>query len=210
MKTPQAKHKRNFLEKLRIRLSQFLAFSLLIAAVFTTSRWEDHAPMVAYMLYAIGVALVGIATVGRLWCTLYIGGRKTKQLVVEGPYSITRNPLYFFSLLGAVGVGLATETLLLPLGIAIVFAMYYPWVIRREAIKMAAVHGTAYDEYARTTPMFFPKWSLLREPESYATNPQLFRRHMLPAAWFVWIVGLIEAAEGLRQSGLLPCWLRIY
>src|SRR5947207_2150332 len=38
------------------------------------------------------LAVAGIAL--RLWATLCIGGRKTHQLVDEGPYSLCRNPLY--------------------------------------------------------------------------------------------------------------------
>src|SRR5690348_8154731 len=40
----------------------------------------------------------------RFWATLYVGGRKEEQLIMEGPYSICRHPLYLGSLLlGASG-----------------------------------------------------------------------------------------------------------
>ena len=40
----------------------------------------------------------------RIWATMYIGSRKDKLLQDQGPYSISRNPLY----LGSFCFGLAT------------------------------------------------------------------------------------------------------
>jgi len=54
--------------------------------------------------------------------------QKRKLLTV----AMCRNPLYFFSLLGALGVGLTTETLLIPFVILIAFVGYYPNVIKSE------------------------------------------------------------------------------
>ncbi len=36
----------------------------------------------------------------------YIAGLKSKRVISYGPYSIMRNPLYFFSSLGFIGAGL--------------------------------------------------------------------------------------------------------
>ncbi|MGB4295037.1 MAG: hypothetical protein WBJ16_05340 [Smithellaceae bacterium] len=52
-------------------------------------------PFVSSILFLMGAVLVGVASMGRLWCSLYIAGYKAEILVTEGPYSITRNPLYF-------------------------------------------------------------------------------------------------------------------
>lgn len=38
-------------------------------------------------------------------------------------------------------------------------------------------------------------------------KPAAYRRHMFSALWFVWIVGLVEFAEGLKEIGWLkPLW----
>src|ERR1041384_3442899 len=57
------------------------------------------------MIEWVGIVLIVVCILGRTWCTLYIGGRKIDQFVTEGPYSVSRNPLYFFSILGAAGAG---------------------------------------------------------------------------------------------------------
>ena len=37
-------------------------------------------------------------------------------------------------------------------------------------------------------------------------NPVVYRRHMFSALWFVWIVGLLELAEGLKELGWMPAF----
>ena len=87
-----------------------------------------------------------------------------------GPYSVCRNPLYFFSMLGGLGVGLATETLTIPALILLAFAVYYPFVIHYEENKLLTVHGEDFKNYFQTVPRFWPKWTLLIEPEEYAVT----------------------------------------
>ncbi|MCB0335978.1 MAG: isoprenylcysteine carboxylmethyltransferase family protein, partial [Bdellovibrionales bacterium] len=115
---------------------------------------EEHAPLVEIIFFFCGIVLVGVASLGRLWCTVYIAGNKTGVLVTEGPFSLCRNPLYFFSLLGAVGVGLATETITIPILILVLFAFWYPLVIKDEEERLREVHGAAYGKYCEKVPRF--------------------------------------------------------
>src|SRR5262245_36841884 len=45
----------------------------------------------AWLTFAAGAG-------ARFWATLYIGGRKERELVTDGPYSLCRHPLYLGSL----------------------------------------------------------------------------------------------------------------
>jgi hypothetical protein len=145
-----------------------------------------------------------------MWCSLYIAGYKDNTLITQGPYSMTRNPLYFFSFLGLLGIGLSTKTLTFPLLFLIFFALGYPGVIAAEEEKLRRLFGEAYESYARRAPAFFPKISLLEEPERYSVNPKIYRKHMLSAIWFVWIVGLLEVIETLKEIGLIPIYWSLY
>ncbi len=49
----------------------------------------------------IGFTLIVLSGVGRIWSSAYIAGLKSKRVISYGPYSIMRNPLYFFSSLGS-------------------------------------------------------------------------------------------------------------
>ena len=197
-------------EKLRIRISQIFAGLLVVLICISSSLWEDKAPFVTTLLFLLGAVLVGIASLGRLWCSVYIAGYKTDHLVTQGPYSMCRNPLYFFSLLGALGVGLTTETLLVPLVILIAFFGYYPLVIKSEEAELIKLHKTEFEIYLKEVPKFFPKISLLNEPEEYTVKPIVFKRHMFHALWFVWFLGIIEIIEELHELNVLPTIFKIY
>ncbi len=61
-------------------------------------------PLLSPFFEIWGITAIFVAIAGRAWVLLYIGGRKNSELVTYGPYSITRNPLYVFSLTGITGV----------------------------------------------------------------------------------------------------------
>lgn len=194
-------------KKVRINLTRIFVGFIILLVVFSDSQWEEKSSLTTGILFLLGCVFAGIASVGRLWCTLYIAGFKTKRLVTEGPYSICRNPLYFFSLFGGIGVGLATETLTIPLILLIAFAIYYPFVIRHEENKLKAVHGEEFEAYFRTVPRFWPKWSLLEEPEEYTVTPLTFRKHSFQALWFIWMIGILEMIEMLHELNIIkPCF----
>lgn len=196
--------------KTRVNITRLFVGALIVLLLVSKSKWEATSEVVCAILFLTGCVLVGIASLGRLWCSLYIAGYKTDHLVILGPYSVSRNPLYFFSLLGGVGVGLATETFIIPLAIAAMFAFYYPFVIRHEEEKLRMHHGEEFETYFRSVPQFWPKWSLLDEPKEYIVAPKVFRKHMYSALWFVWIVGILELIETLRELNVLPAPFSIY
>ena len=197
-------------EKLRIPLSRLASAIAVFFLVFSTSRWEKSGELVTTGLFSLGMLLVAIGSLGRMWCSVYIAGYKNRTLITQGPYSITRNPLYLFSTFGALGVGCCTETFTFPLALLGAMILYYPWVIRKEEGRLREFFGAAFDDYARRVPVYFPKLSLFAEPEFYTVKPAAYRRHMFSALWFVWIVGLIELGEGLKEIGWIPSFWFIY
>src|SRR5882672_454668 len=66
-----------------------------------------------YLTGFAGFMLVALACLGRIWCSLFIAGHKDEVLVTTGPYALCRHPLYSFSLLGALGLGLTSRSALL-------------------------------------------------------------------------------------------------
>ena len=197
-------------EKLRIHISQIFAVLLIMFICVSRSLWEDKAPFVTMVLSLLAVFLVGVACLGRLWCSVYIAGYKTDHLVTQGPYSMCRNPLYFFSLLGALGIGFASETFLIPVLILIGFLAYYPLVIKSEEAELAKLHKTEFEIYFKKVPRFFPKISYLSEPEEYIVKPVIFKKHMFSAIWFLWLLGILEVIEELQELKVLPAIFDIY
>lgn len=200
---------RSLVEKKRKILSQLFVIALGILILFSRSHWE-RSGLVAEILFVIGLFLIGVATVGRLWCSLYICGYKTNELITVGPYSVCRNPLYFFSFLGGIGVGLATETLTVALIILAAFLLYYPFMIRSEEKKLRSVHGEDFERYADKTPRFWPSIAGFYEPEEYIIKPRRFRKRAFDALWFVWFAGILELIEALHDYDVIPTVFKLY
>ncbi|MGZ8255488.1 MAG: methyltransferase family protein [Burkholderiaceae bacterium] len=198
----------NFLENHRILVSRLFAAAFFAILLSMESRLEGT--MAEPALFMAGLALVGVATIGRLWCSLYISGHKDSELVTVGPYSVTRNPLYFFSFLGFAGVGLATETVTLAIAMTGFFAIVYPIIIRREERDLVGRFGATFAEYCARVPRFMPEFSLYVEPSTWVVDTRLFRRTMLDVVWFAWLVALIELVEAIHEHGIIKPWTSLF
>ena len=108
----------------RIGISRAL-FVLVIALVLLTRHaWPDPGLWTGLSGTAGFLALIA-AALGRLWCSIYICGFKTRRVISDGPYSVVRNPLYVFSLIGAVGLGLVTHSLVVLAVLLVLFGGIY-------------------------------------------------------------------------------------
>src|SRR5262245_6231350 len=182
----------------RIAVTRIFALGFFIVLLLTESTLDQY--LIGEILFLFGLVLVGLGVCGRLWCSLYISGHKNTALITQGPYSITRNPLYFFSFLGFLGIACATEILTFVAIAVIGFAIFYPGVIRNEEKFLKQKFGSAYEEYCANTPRFFQDFKKFHEPETYVVNTRLFVRSMWDAMWFVWLVGIIEVVEALHEK----------
>lgn len=188
-----------------------VVFVLLVAALcVSASGWGGFVPVLAHIMSLLGWLFIAVGVTGRVWCGSYICGRKTSQLITQGPYSISRNPLYFFSFVGGLGVMLVTETLLFPCIFTVFFLAYHSQIIAREERKLQAQHGEAYAQYCDNVPRFWPNIGLFSEPQEYTVDAADFREHLSEVMWFIVAGGLIEFLEALHTSGYLPTYLHIY
>jgi protein-S-isoprenylcysteine O-methyltransferase Ste14 len=73
----------------RSRMSQPSAPAAFALSAISDTRWEQTLTEAA--LFPIGAVLVGVATIGRIWCSMYLVGHKNGTLITVGPYSITRH-----------------------------------------------------------------------------------------------------------------------
>lgn len=196
--------------RLRLRLTRLLAVVILITFAIGATYWAAGHPLIEKSLFVIGVALAGFGAAGRAWATSYISGRKLKQLVTTGPYSLCRNPLYFFSTLLGIGFGFCTETLTMPIIIALVLAVLYYFQIRSEERHLQTVFGSEYDSYLAEIPRFFPSYRAYIEPEEICISPRLFKNGLFGIAFLLILIGALELLEGLHESGYLPTLFQIY
>lgn len=149
----------------------------------------------------IGHLLVALAALGRVWSTLHIGGHKNGLLCREGPYARTRNPLYFFSWVGVTGLALLfREAWLVPLAWA-GFALSFAPLIRAEERRLARLFGSAYLDYIREVPRFFPRLGRLPDSDPAAETPGKLMRIEHALADALWFFVAAAGIEILVTSG---------
>ncbi len=182
-------------------MTRIIIVTLVLYILF--SPHQGYPPLIQDLSEIAGFILLAVAAFGRIWCLIYVGGKKNDVLMTLGPYSIVRNPLYVFSFLGAVGLGLTVENPMLALFLAVVFAAYYPYVVRKEEKRLIALFGAEYHDYMARTPRWFPRFGSYSEPETITVRPKYVHNSILSAMWFVWAIILWEILE-LIHSYLGP------
>lgn len=152
---------------------------------------------------ALGLGLIVVAIVGRAWCSLYIGGRKKAEIVDRGPYSITRNPLYVFSFVGAFGVGAQTGSLVIGAVFAVATVLIFIRTVGREEAWLADHFGAPYAVYRDRTPRFWPKPGLWRDAEELTVRPVFFVRTLRDGLTLLAAIPVMEGIERLQAAGLI-------
>jgi protein-S-isoprenylcysteine O-methyltransferase Ste14 len=187
-----------------------MAVSILSVFVGGTAYWTSSFPFVGATLWIFGVALVAFGATGRAWATSYISGHKQKRLIRTGPYSICRNPLYFFSMILSVGIGFCTETLTIPLLIFFSMAVLYFFQIKREERRLSQIFGKEYKAYLVTTPRFLPTIRNYSEPKMICISPKPFMKGMFGIAFLLLLIAILKFLAALHETELLPTYFHIY
>lgn len=191
----------------RAMLALVVAAAALLALV-SQSIWVPGGPLHEIVEWT-GLALIVVAIVGRTWSTLYIGGRKKHVLVADGPYSLNRNPLYVFSIVGVTGIGLGTGSLLVGLGLGLAVWFVFDRVVRREELYLARHHGAAYAAYCAVTP----RWGLAlgnwHDAEIVEARPERLVITFREASLMLVALPLLELVEWAQADGWLPVLLHL-
>ena len=179
-----------------------------IAAIFTLPIIKEDS-FLDLLANLLGWICFVLYVTFRIWATLYVGGRKDRELQTEGPYSMTRNPLYFGSFCLALSVTLFLKSFSLLIAALIASFFYASHVIAAEEKVLEGIFGEQYSEYARKTPRLFPNLSLYRGLDSISVNLREVRRE----AARLWLGALIpllaELVMHLRVSAWWPHWFSL-
>lgn len=190
-----------------------LVLALLVGALFAALLFGQSLfgpdTVVHETLEMFGVLLIFLGIVGRLWSTLYIGGRKAQEVVTGGPYSITRNPLYLFSTLAACGVGAQMGSIVAMIGFGLLCAAAFHVVILREERFLADAMGAPYRDYMARVPRFLPDLSLYDEGDTGSFRPHLLLNTLLDGLVFLIAMPVFELIEAGQMSGALPVLFRL-
>ena len=118
-------------------------------------------PTASTLLVGVGIASLGEGI--RIWALRHAGPKtrshrkiRCDDLVVTGPYSIVRNPLYIGNFIISLGVCGASGRPILIAPLLIIFALYYHLIIRAEEEFLEGKLGIPYREYRESTPRILP------------------------------------------------------
>ena len=173
---------------------------------FGAPRWSSA---VHEAMRWIGAGLIFICISGRTWCSLYIGGRKNYELVMTGPYSVSRNPLYVFSIIGALGIGAQFGALLVALLAGVCAWAVHMLVVRQEERLLLAEYGEVYARYLAEVPRFLPRFSLWKNVDVLEVRPRAFARTFGDACIFFGAIPLAAGVDLLHNLGLLRVFFRL-
>lgn len=185
-----------------------LLMVMFAALLFTQARFPPDT-MPHESLEMLGVLFIFLGIVGRLWSTLYIGGRKSAEIVSGGPYSITRNPLYLFSTLAAAGVGAQTGSVVVMVGFGVLCALAFHIVIRREERFLKEALGVPFAAYMARVPRFIPNLAIYQEGDTGSFKPRLLLNTLLDGLVFLAALPVFELIDTAQKSGALPVLFRL-
>jgi protein-S-isoprenylcysteine O-methyltransferase Ste14 len=192
------------LRKYTLRLGLAVGVGVLLC---TASIWRMQAPGLHDLMGQLGIVLILICIIGRTWCTLYIGGMKKTQLITQGPYSLVRNPLYVFTIIGVAGVGAQAGSLTMTVGLSLLVAIVFYTVALKEQAFLAETFGNEYQSYAERVPLFFPRFTTWQDTDQLTISPRLVRRTFMDALLFLVAVPVNDLIEWLQDAGWLPVLL---
>lgn len=156
-----------------------------------------------YLAGLAGFLLVAFACLGRIWCSLFIAGHKDEVLVTTGPYAHCRHPLYSFSILGALGLGLTSRSALLCILVVALIAALLIYAASCEEQFLADAFPDEFKAYLVATPnKWIPKSGRAALPAVLDVRPTVFWKAFLDAASFLmlWVLVALAAEYRLTHS----------
>ena len=187
----------------RILAIKIVALVTIALILVSYSAWGEDS-LAANAISAAGLCLIIAAVIGRLWATLYIGWRKNATLITSGPYSITRNPLYVFSIVGAAGIGLVFGSLVIAGVLSVCIAVLLAFKARDEAAMLGARFGATYQAYAARVPLLWPRRSLYQDTDAPSFQPRALHRALRDGLLFLLAAPAAELVAYAKKIELLP------
>ncbi|MFA5778549.1 MAG: isoprenylcysteine carboxylmethyltransferase family protein [Elusimicrobiota bacterium] len=153
--------------------SYFFVPILLILIIFTSPQisldskitdafFDVFGFILALLGFFVRVVVIGYKRPGT-------SGRGTnidvKEVVTDGMYQVCRNPLYLANFLMWFGLAVMWWEIYFFAVIVGFFAVEYFFIIKAEESYLSDKFGSAYNDYKKSVPAFFPRIKNFRKPE---------------------------------------------
>ncbi len=190
------------LNRSRIFASKVFGIVLFVSVIASYPIIKSEA--LAHEIFdGLGLFMVYVCALGRVYSTAYLGGSKNTKLIDYGPFSVVRNPLYFFSLIGFTGIAFMTNHLLLMIVTPIFFGVLYHRLMKREEGFLTEAFGGEYIAYTARVPRLLPNLSLWHDKSEIKLNTALFFKGIKDAVWWFAAFPFVELVEYLQEADLL-------
>ena len=148
-----------------------------LAIICLWLAWRAH-PTGTSILYGTIIGLIGLLV--RALAAGYL--HKNDQLATSGPYARTRNPLYFGSAFLAAAFAVASRSWIVALLLGAYFSVFYYAVMKKEEADLRGRFGSAFDEFERSVPLFWPRLGSTGSAGVEFSWPQYLRNREYRAA----------------------------
>jgi protein-S-isoprenylcysteine O-methyltransferase Ste14 len=176
---------------------------IVLVAVFTRPSWSLESTIGFAMEFG-GYLFLLAGLVIRIWCSFYIGSRKSKELIHEGPYSICRNPLYIGSFLLAIGVGLCFENVVILVLVPAIIIPVHTIAAKMEEAHLASKFGAQYQSYKQNVPRFWPRLSNYNSPAIIGVDVHSIQRIAMDTVAVLLLPEIEDLLELLHENGIIP------
>ena len=197
--------------KYRLLLSKTLLLAIIVILIIAENDINPDSPL--YNIFElVGFILVLIGVFGRIWSSLYIEGNKTNNLITEGIYALSRNPLYFFSFLLLLGYCFVIKSIIIVAMALLIWILIYPRTIKYEEEKLLKIHKDEYINYYNRTPKIIPNFFLFKKSEKgskidIAINN--VERVLVESFGFILFFEIIRFLNYLHYSNIFPSFFII-
>ena len=157
----------------------------------------------------LGWVLFVAAATFRFWSTLYIGGRKTYTLACEGPYSITRNPLYVGTFLLWLSAAVFFQSLTLVLAVVVGVVFYLLVTIPIEEKLLRQVWANPTKSIVGAVPRLWPKFSLFHTPPAITVTTAGLWTECRRASRWIWLPLVAALLAYARNQPTWPQWFNL-
>jgi protein-S-isoprenylcysteine O-methyltransferase Ste14 len=176
----------------------FAIYLALIAATAVVGPREIAAGW-HYLASVAGYLCVALACLGRIWTSVFIAGHKDEVLVTTGPYARCRHPLYACSILGALGLGLTSQSIVLCVAVVGLISALVLYAASCEEQFLADAFPEEFKAYVAQTPnMWWPRLAKSPMPAALDVRPAVYWKAFLDAASFFALYLLVALAAEFR------------
>ena len=189
--------------KLRIAALRLSFVPVVFIAVFVRPSWSGESGL-AFWIELVGYLFLLIGLVIRMWSILYVGGRKSKRLITEGPYSICRNPLYIGTFFLTVGAGLCFENPLMLFVSLVLVVPAHLLVVRMEEAHLESIFEGEFRKYAKEVPRYWPRFRSYVASETLTISTRAVRRIAVDTVAVLLLPEVEDLLELLHDQGVIP------